>query len=158
MRQNRFLYFMALVCALLWISPAQGADYQWYMDTDNGESIAMSEVEYLLRSDGAADFSVVVRNGNPVVGVHRVTFSKKQATGIESGSAGQVRIYPNPVQDNLCLSGLSEGSRVEIVALDGRVVKSVVATGADVSISVADLSQGSYLLKTAGSTLKFIKR
>lgn len=149
---------MVLVCALCWASSAQGASYRWYMDTDTGKSVAMDEVEYLLRSDNSTDFSVVVKNGDPVVGVHRVTFSKKQSTGMESGRAEQVRIYPNPVQESLHMSGLSEGCWVEIVALDGRVVKSVVATGGDLSLPVTDLMPGSYLLKTAGSTLKFIKR
>lgn len=158
MRRTRFLYFMVLMCALLCMQSVKGASYQWYMNTDTGVSIAMDEVDYLLRSDNSTDFSVVVKNGDPVVGVHRVTFSKKQSTGMESGRAEQVRIYPNPVQESLHMSGLSEGCRVEIVALDGRVVKSVVATGGDLSLPVTDLMPGSYLLKTAGSTLKFIKR
>ena len=118
----------------------------------------MDEVDYLLRSDNSTDFSVVVKNGDPVVGVQRVTFDKKQSTGVETGKEVQVRVYPNPVQENLHMRGLSEGSRVEIVALDGRVIKRVEATGSELSIPVSDLSAGSYLLKTADTTLKFIKR
>ncbi len=55
---------MVLVCALCWVSSAQGASYRWYMDTDTGKSVAMDEVEYLLRSDNSTDFSVVVKNGD----------------------------------------------------------------------------------------------
>lgn len=157
MRKTRFPYFVVLVCALSCTLCAQAAE-QWYMNTDTGVSVAMDEVDYLLRSDDSTHFSVIVKNGNPVVDVQRVTFSKKQATEVNEVATVQVRIYPNPVQECLHMSGLSEGCRVEIVALDGRVVKSVVATGSDVSISVSDLAQGSYLLKTADTTLKFIKR
>lgn len=157
MRKTRFPYFVVLVCALSCTLCAQAAE-QWYMNTDTGVSVAMDEVDYLLRSDDSTHFSVIIKNGNPVVDVQRVTFSKKQATEVDDVVAEQVRIYPNPVQESLHMSGLSEGCRVEIVALDGRVVKSVVATGSKVSILVNDLPQGSYLLKTAGTTLKFIKR
>lgn len=55
---------MVLVCALCWVLSAQGASYRWYMDTDTGKSVAMDEVEYLLRSDNSTDFSVVVKNGD----------------------------------------------------------------------------------------------
>lgn len=158
MRRTRFLYFMVLMCALLCMQSVKGASYQWYMNTDTGVSIAMDEVDYLLRSDNSTDFSVVVKNGDPVVGVQRVTFDKKQSTGVETGKEVHVRVYPNPVQENLHMSGLSEGSRVEIVALDGRVIKRVDATGCELSIPISDLSAGSYLLKTADTTLKFIKR
>lgn len=149
---------MVLVCALLCIQSVKGASYQWYMNTDTGVSIAMDEVDYLLRSDNSTQFSVVVKNGDPVVGVQRVTFSKKQSTEVGDAVVAQVRVYPNPVQECLHMSGLSEGSRVEIIALDGRVVKRVEAAGSELSIPVSDLSAGSYLLKTADTTLKFIKR
>lgn len=158
MRRTRSLYFISLVCALLCMQSVKGASYQWYMNTDTGVSVAMDEVDYLLRSDGSTEFSVVVKHGEPVVGVHRVTFDKKQATGVEPGIAEPVRLYPNPVQETLCMSGLSTGCVVEIVALDGRVLKRVEASGGNLSIPVADLSPGSYLLRTANSTLKFIKR
>lgn len=158
MRKFRIPYFMVLVCALCWVSSAQGASYRWYMDTDTGKSVAMDEVEYLLRSDGTDDFAVVLKNGDPVVGVSRVTFSQKQSTAIGAQQVGVVRFYPNPVQSTLYMSGLPEGCRVEIVALDGRVLKLVAATGSNLSIPVADLPQGSYLLKTASTVLKFIKR
>lgn len=158
MRKKRFLCMVVLACGLWLAVSAQNPGYRWYMNTDTGVSVAMDEVDYLLRSDGSAEFSIVVKQGNPVVGVHRVTFDKKQATGIETEAVEQVRLYPNPVQEMLRMSGLSAGSVVEIVALDGRVVKRVEASGSDLSIPVADLSSGSYLLRTANTTLKFIKR
>lgn len=158
MKKTRFLYYVVFVCALFAAPVAQGADYVWYMDTNTGESVAMDEVDYLLRSDGADDFSIVVKNGNPIVGVSQVTFSKKQSTAVGTERVEAVRFYPNPVQESLNMSGLSAGSRVEVVALDGRVLKRVEATGSDLTVSVADLPQGSYLLKTANTVLKFIKR
>lgn len=158
MKKNRILCWVVFVCAWLAAPVAQGADYVWYMDTNTGESIAMDEVDYLLRSDGTDDFAVVLKNGDPVVGVSRVMFSQKQSTAIGTQQVGVVRFYPNPVQSTLYMSGLPEGCRVEIVALDGRVLKRVAATGSNLSIPVADLPQGSYLLKTASTVLKFIKR
>ncbi len=158
MKKPRFLYFVVFVCALLVAPVVQGADYVWYMDTNTGESIAVDEVDYLLRSDGADDFSVVVKNSNPIVGVSQVTFSKKQSTAVGTERVEAVRFYPNPVQETLYMSGLPEGGLVEIMALDGRVMKRVVVTGPDLTVSVVDLPQGSYLLKTANTVLKFIKR
>ena len=63
--------------------------------------------------------------------------------------AQKTLIYPNPVRSNLQLQGLpSTGTtNLSIVDLNGNVRSTTTATGTSYSVSTANLSSGSYLLK-----------
>ena len=71
-------------------------------------------------------------------------------------SNNELRIYPNPVKDQLSLDGISKDEKYEIYSLDGKKVKSgTVATKKTINVNA--LSKGVYLLKIAEKNLKFIK-
>lgn len=134
------------------------AALQWYMVTDAGVNIAMENVDYLMRADDSVDFTVVLKNGSPVTGVGSVSFEQQSTTENRVPDVvADVHYYPNPVTDRLCISGVPAGNRVEIVSLDGKLMKSVESGGSEITLPVADLPHGTYLLRTANSTLKFLK-
>lgn len=131
---------------------------QWYMITDTGVNIAMENVDYLMRSDDAAEFTVVLKNGNPVTGVGSVSFT--QLSSIENevqSEVAEVQCYPNPVKDRMYITGLPAGSRIDIVSLEGKIIKSEETVGKETELYVADLPKGMYILRTISSTLKFVK-
>ena len=71
-------------------------------------------------------------------------------------SNNELRIYPNPVKDQLSLDGISKDEKYEIYSLDGKKVKSgTVATKKTINVNA--LPKGVYLLKIAEKNLKFIK-
>lgn len=133
------------------------ASLHWYMNTDTGVSIAMENVDYLMRVDDSSAFTVVLKGGNSVTGVSSVSFSQESSTATDMTVLSEVRCYPNPVTDRLCISGVPAGNRVEIVSLDGKLMKSVESGGSEITLPVADLPHGTYLLRTANSTMKFLK-
>lgn len=157
MRKNRILVLIVSLWASIYAIDTYAAS-QWYMITDTGVKIEMTNVDYLMRTDNSTKFSVVLKNGNPVTGVSSVSFDQQISTGNHNPViATKVHFYPNPVNDHLCVSGVPTGNRIEIVSLQGKVLKSVKSKGMDIILSVADLPQGIYLLRTASTTLKFIK-
>lgn len=63
-------------------------------------------------------------------------------------------IYPNPVKDELFVSGLKKETDYEIFTADGRLVKKGKS---DKKIQVSILEKGVYFIKILNSNLKFIK-
>ncbi len=61
----------------------------------------------------------------------------------------QVRMFPNPVKDNLQLQGLATGGKtaVSVVDLQGNVRTTATAGGGSYSVNTANLTPGNYLLK-----------
>ena len=66
----------------------------------------------------------------------------------------QIAVYPNPVEKMIYLTGIDENSQVEIIDMNGVVVKKQVGS----EIDVEDLAQGLYVLKVDSTQVKFIKK
>ena len=67
-----------------------------------------------------------------------------------------MRIYPNPVKDQLSIEGISKDEKYEIYSVDGKRVNNGTLSNGK-SINVNALPKGVYLLKIADKNLKFIK-
>ncbi len=61
----------------------------------------------------------------------------------------QVKMFPNPVKDNLQLRGLAESGKtaVSVMDLQGNVRATATAGGSSYSLSTSNLTPGNYLLK-----------
>ena len=68
----------------------------------------------------------------------------------------EVRIYPNPVKDQLNVSGITKNQAFEIYSLDGKMVKSGTLSSKKM-ITVSQFPKGTYVLKLADQSIKFIK-
>ncbi len=69
----------------------------------------------------------------------------------------KIGIYPNPVKNELHVSGLSKSQNFEIFSIDGKNVMSGTFDHKK-SISVSTLAKGVYMLRIENQTLKFIKK
>lgn len=67
-----------------------------------------------------------------------------------------IRIYPNPVKNQLTITGTTNDQKYEIYSLDGKLVKTGTYSSPQL-INVNKLSKGIYLLKIENQNLKFIK-
>ena len=63
-------------------------------------------------------------------------------------------VYPNPARDNIRLIGV-ENQEVEIFSADGKLVMKEMYDGK--SLDISSLTNGFYLIKIKGQTLKFNK-
>ena len=88
------------------------------------------------------------------------TFITQSPTGIETITTEELRIYPNPVRDELRIeNGELRIYKVEICDLSGKMVNSQWLNGK--SINVSNLSQGIYIVRITTDkgtvTRKFVK-
>jgi len=58
-----------------------------------------------------------------------------------------VKVYPNPFSDQLFISGLTPGMRVQLQTLQGQVVRSEIAHSSEVTMYFSHLPPGTYLLR-----------
>lgn len=72
-------------------------------------------------------------------------------------SAAQVRVYPNPAQDALIVSG-AEGEQLRVYDMQGGLMLTQPVTGAETTVRVATLPTGTYLLLTGKQVIRFIKK
>lgn len=75
---------------------------------------------------------------------------------IDEVSKSAVKIYPNPVKNELNISGLNQKQQFTIISADGKNVRSGNFVPQQ-TINVSELPKGVYLIKLQNQTLKFIK-
>ncbi len=131
-----------------------------------------------IRSDGNSDFFVIsqdlrikpvlrsqidsrpptfsVIDGKDTIKEYESIKFEKISTDVEikKASPSQIAVYPNPVEKMIYLSGVDENTQIEVVDMNGVVVKRQLG----VEIDVEDLAQGLYVLKVDSSQVKFIKK
>lgn len=131
-----------------------------------------------IRSDGNSDFFVIsqdlrikpvlrsqidsrpptfsVIDGKDTIKEYESIKFEKIFTDVEIKKAtpSQIAVYPNPVEKMIYLSGVDENTQIEVVDMNGVVVKRQLG----VEIDVEDLAQGLYVLKVDSSQVKFIKK
>ena len=121
-------------------------------------SVMMLLAAGMAKADDNDHFTVVVKNGSPVADVKSVSFVQ-QATGIEAVDMSKAGVVlPTKASATLQLTGLASGSVAKIYSVDGRLVKEATAAGESLTISVADLAEGTYILRTKNTDVKFVKQ
>ena len=68
-----------------------------------------------------------------------------QLVGISENENTKLQLFPNPVQDELTISGVSEASTYEIIDLNGRVILAGKLSAIENKINVINLFNGNYL-------------
>ena len=76
---------------------------------------------------------------------------------LETADNNPIRLFPNPTDDLLQITGISTGTSYEITDSHGKIVH-MGTLDMDGTISVSALSKGSYLLHAANRRLPFIKK
>jgi hypothetical protein len=83
-------------------------------------------------------------------------FYKLSGTNISNTEETEIRLFPNPVNDVLNIEGIPIGSEFIIYSTEGKIVKNQRLT--ENAISVSDLSNGVYILKTTDSKGQLLNR
>jgi len=92
----------------------------------------------------------------------RVTYSNIIRVSINDGYS--VSVYPNPASYSITVTHPQASARslINVVTIDGRIIKTVKAKGSFTTISVEDISAGIYVVQlTMGSEIiqeKFIRK
>jgi hypothetical protein len=120
------------------------------------------EIDYVVTAGGGNITSAVGKFDNFI---SRAS-SSDTLLGVEevsSPNTNVIKLYPNPVNDILSISTSHVSiSNVEVVDINGRIVKSVSSNNSfDSKINVSDLSAGVYIINIYSennkTTKKFVK-
>lgn len=72
-------------------------------------------------------------------------------SGLNDAQSQEPTLFPNPATNSVALNNAPKGSFVEIIDLQGRVLKSLVVNSTSQTISLQGLESGLYLIKTTTS-------
>lgn len=112
---------------------------QWYL---NGSPIAgATSPTYTMIDPGS--YQVGVSNES---GCESMSDIVSLVTGTEYAPEKDVKIYPNPIKDNLVIEGISNAN-IELFNLQGQFIKNVHTTGNKTSIDMSDIDNGVYSIK-----------
>ena len=91
----------------------------------------------------------------------RENFSEIKAANLKKEGIWDVAISPNPVSDFFRLSIFSknkENKQIEIVSIDGKIIKRFETTENEMNIEVESLEQGIYCVKIISEGEQFVKK
>lgn len=75
------------------------------------------------------------------------TFTYSNIRKVQLINKESMRVYPNPAQRLVTITGLEANGIVRIVTIDGKLVKQLRTTGATLVTDVSSLPQGTYVLQ-----------
>lgn len=111
-----------------------------------------------LDPNGAAGLHVASNAQDPFI----VAFAIPQSTSIADAESPALSIAPNPVRDQLIISGLmvESDASLQVMDMSGRVLKTqFVNANGSMILGVAELAAGSYLVRSnAGRVARFVKQ
>lgn len=94
----------------------------------------------------------------PISIIQKITLTTYVLGTDEIGSnTNSLKIYPNPSDKWIKISGLKNKSLVKIYSMTGKLVHSGDYTS-ETEINISNLSSGLYLVQVNGSTLKLLKK
>lgn len=144
-----------------------GQTFKWYFG-DGDYSIENSPWHYYYKVDTFA-VSVEVTSAHGCIASFKgdsIIVTGEDPTIVTSGSGGGAPIqyvqniklitYPNPVYDALTLEfGYADIYNVQVINLQGVVVKETVVKGKDGEVPFIDLPSGTYMMKVSSGTDNF---
>lgn len=150
-------FLLALV--LLSATALNAADLKWALTTQDGKSVFMNQVGYILYTDGSSTMSIVKTDNITIEDVTKVSFEKLDATGISNAIADKgISILSRVVEGCLTITGCKEGQTITVVSASGAVEVKTVTSGDHTNVDVSRLASGVYMLNVGKTTVKFIKK
>lgn len=134
------------------------AFYRWYIfqGADTVVSTYYKD-QYTYTKPGTYRIQVRGRDYISRITTKTYTITVNDASGIENISGAQFSIFPNPVVDEFQLQGLTEGQRLSLYDIQGRLVLQSIYSGT--RIKTGNLPSGFYILKCEGYVpVKFMKK
>ncbi|MDO5128341.1 MAG: T9SS type A sorting domain-containing protein [Prevotellaceae bacterium] len=152
---RNILIGISLLCA----TAANAADLKWALQTQDGATVMMSQVGYILYTDGSSTMSIVKTDNSVIEDVTKVSFAKVDGTGIAQTVADKgIAVLSRVVDNSLTVTGCPEGQSVSVISASGAVEVKTLSSGDHTTIDVSRLVSGVYMLRVGKNTVKFIKK
>ncbi|NJK86801.1 MAG: T9SS type A sorting domain-containing protein [Bacteroidales bacterium] len=115
--------------------------------SSNNEAVATVSASGVVSgvSNGNATITATATDGSNVSGTLDITID--MVSSIETGKTNKLTAYPNPVSDFLTISGEVEIMRINIINVNGQVIKTIdQVNSTETVVDMSELSRGLYLL------------
>jgi hypothetical protein len=163
--KDKFLKFSLPLFALLWGNVVQAQPMHLLVHSPDGteQSFALSNIHTITFSEG--NMNVLPKNGTVVdfafSAIYQLTFAEQAAADIPLPAVSALKLYPNPVRDELLVTGDTEIETIAVFGISGTVVLRTNVQSSTARLSLGFLPKGIYLIqvKRADSidTQKIIK-
>ncbi len=104
-------------------------------------------VGHLTLTDGASELTVTVKQTRDEGGIDGIGTEK-----------GELTAWPSPFTSTLTVGALTPGTKVELYALDGRLVLTARADAEMIALDTSALSPGIYILRAGDRNLRLIRK
>jgi len=121
-------------------------DYNWDSSNRSWVGSSKSEITYDSNGNEAFNYSYIYNSGWIQDAISTYYFSEKMNTPVINPDNIKISIFPNPVKNNVQISGLKELSRFTIFDSTGKIVYSKDIFNNE-SINLSNLSTGTYLIR-----------
>ena len=128
------------------VSPADADDKSLTWSVTSGADVATVDAEGLvtaLGKDGTAVIRAAANDGSGVYG--EITVYASGFVSVSDAESAETVVYPVPADDYIFIEASRSIERVEVVSMDGAIVK--MWHGEYTKIDVSDIAAGLYILK-----------
>ena len=155
---QRGLLLAAFILGLASHLAAQSTQMTIYMNDGTERFYYMSEYDRVYFEDNERLVVEIPINTKAdrinLADIRKITCNETEGISEDLNNANS--FFPNPVHNVVMFSNLNGKETVHFYTIDGRLVKTVVATENQI-IDISNLPIGLYLVKTETQTLKMIK-
>jgi hypothetical protein len=126
--------------------------YQWQDCANGNANIPNADGNSYAVFSGEGSYAIVVtRNGGCALTSDCFDFGNNGGGGdpvsVNEFESNEVKLYPNPAQDQVTMDGLENGSAIELINALGAIVRQAQASGYSETISVQNLPEGLYMVR-----------
>lgn len=107
---------------------------------------------------GKTDYNFTHQRPGPGVNYYRLKmvdidgrFSYSAIVSVRFDRSASVEVIPNPARDNLYIYNLKKGDQVRLISMAGITERTLTATEPNITIRIASLSPGLYILQVSGN-------
>ena len=136
---------------MLKVNPLSGGEEQYAVSLI-GQIRFAGEVMYLYDAAG------IELGHTAVADINKIIFKDNSATSFQEVVPTGVAIWPNPAQEILRVSGLTDEQTIRVYSMDGRMMMAEKTNNGEAAIRVGGLQTGTYLLQIGAEVVKFIKK
>jgi hypothetical protein len=164
MRRKKTLLFAIALMLCVCTMQAQETSLLVLSGANEPQAIALSSVGKITFSEG--ELNVLSKSGDSnnfdLSAISKLIFSVTGPTNIKLPEISTLKLYPNPVQDELFVTSESKIEEITVFGLQGNVLLRSKAQSSSVTLSLGFLPKGIYVIQVkrvdAVSTHKIIKR
>lgn len=98
-----------------------------------------------------------ILNKSEYAATKAIVFNTTQSGSKLTKKNTNISVYPNPTQEALHISGISENCAIRLYDANGKAIQNFTAKGSETEIGVSDLKSGTYVLVVGNKVVKFVK-